>query len=504
LAKANKRKKSKTTAKETVQPAIPAQLFSEKGTLGLKYSSGVVYEDSKEDLQWPNSLKTYRQMKYDATVASAYNAITSIVSTLDYTAGFETTPEAELSDSQKRQRELISSCMKDMDVSYSAFMKESCTKLLYGFSVFEKVFKYREGEDGKHSSQYDDGKIGWAKLAPRSQDTIKEWKFDKKVRKLTHVVQDLTAFTGRTLARQLSFTSEKKIPMKKVLHFTHNSTRGNPEGSSVLKDCYIAWRYKTSWEELESNIGSRDLNGIPVFELPPEYMAEDAPEGMQAVYQFAKDAINNLHVSESAGLVIPKLIDPISKENLFGFHLESVGGGGGKSYDTESIINRYENKILMTFLADVLKMGQDSTGSFALSDNKTNLFQVGIEAILKETLEVVNRQLIPETLKLNGFKLGTEEAVTIGFNNKDDIDLEVIGKFIQQVTATGALEIDEGISNFLRNLVGAPSVDRSRPIKEAMIGGGASKSGEGMKTNGEGTAKKVGGTNASTANKDNK
>jgi hypothetical protein len=233
-------------------------------------------------------------------------------------------------------------------------------------------------------------------------------------------------------------------------------------------------------------------------------MAEDAPEGMQAVYQFAKDAINNLHVSESAGLVIPKLIDPISKENLFGFHLESVGGGGGKSYDTESIINRYENKILMTFLADVLKMGQDSTGSFALSDNKTNLFQVGIEAILKETLEVVNRQLIPETLKLNGFKLGTEETVTIGFNNKDDIDLEVIGKFIQQVTATGALEIDEGISNFLRNLVGAPSVDRSRPIKEAMIGGGASKSGEGMKTNGEGTAKKVGGTNASTANKDNK
>jgi len=226
---------------------------------------------------------------------------------------------------------------------------------------------------------------------------------------------------------------------------------------------------------------------------------------MKAVYDFAKDAINNLHASESMGLVLPKLVDPVSKENLFGFRLESVQGSGGKSYDTESIIGRYENKILMTFLADVLKMGQDSTGSFALSDNKTNLFQVGIEAVLKETLEVINKDLIPETLKLNSMQLEDGvERLQITFDNKDDIDLDVMGKFVQQVTATGAMEVDQRLSEYLRKLMGAPNVDRTSKIEDEMIAGGSSKSGEGLKTVGEGTAKKVGGVNASTANKDNK
>jgi len=49
-----------------------------------------------------------------------------------------------------------------------------------------------------------------------------------------------------------------------------------------------------------------------------------------------------------------------------------------------------------------------------------------------------------------------------------------------------------------------PDVDRSKPIKEEMIGGGQTRAGDGFKTAGEGTAKTVGGGNASTANKDNK
>lgn len=224
------------------------------------------------------------------------------------------------------------------------------------------------------------------------------------------------------------------------------------------------------------------MGGMPIIELPPEYMSTNADANKKAVYEYMKDVIRNIHANEQMGLVVPKFVDPDTKQDIFGFRLEGVSGGG-KQYDTDAIIKRYENKILMAYLADVLKIGQDSSGSYALSDNKTNLLAVGIESILKQILDVINRDLIPQTFLLNGIDVDGEYPKII-HGDLDNRDLEKLGKFIQQTVTAGAMEVDEEFSEWCRKELGAPMPNRDKKLTLEMIGQGVSQAGSGDGTSG--------------------
>lgn len=144
----------------------------------------------------------------------------------------------------------------------------------------------------------------------------------------------------------------------------------------------------------------------------------------------------------------------------------------------------------MTYLADVLKMGQDSSGSFALSDNKTNLLAIGIEAILKQFLEVINRDLIPQTALMNGWDL-SQPLPIIGYDDLDERDLDKLGSFIQRTVSVGAMEVDQALSDSLRELGGVASTDDAKPIRDKLLPLGQSQAGQttkkGNETSGSGT-----------------
>lgn len=206
---------------------------------------------------------------------------------------------------------------------------------------------------------------------------------------------------------------------------------------------------------------------MPKISLPPEYMSPDASPDKIAVYNYMKDIIRNLHMNEQAGLVFPRFIDPESKQDLFNFELVSVQGS--KQFDTAKIIDRYENKILMTYLADVLKMGQDSnTGSFALSDNKTNLMAVGIEAILTQLIEVINRDLVTQTALMNGWDI-SQPLPKIMFEDLDERDLDKLGAFVQRAVSVGAMEVDQVLSDSLREIAKLPKADPDKKIREDLL-----------------------------------
>ena len=53
--------------------------------------------------------------------------------------------------------------------------------------------------------------------------------------------------------------------------------------------------------------------------------------------------------------------------------------------------------------ADILVMGQSSTGSFALSGSKTNLVEMAVERRLQEIAAVFKEDLFKQTFELNGW-----------------------------------------------------------------------------------------------------
>jgi hypothetical protein len=474
-------------------------LTNELSTVGLRVANGTVLEDVYTDLKWPNCKATYNKMWLDPVIASANQTIKAFVRNAKYKVVVENDSPDE---KDKANIEFIESCMNDMEESFNDYINESLSFLKYGFCVNEKVFKYRNNK-GEHKSRHSDEKIGWAKLPVRSQDSISRWRFDNKGRNLLSVEQNLSLVCGSYDYKQggNGFSDNIiDIPRQKFMLFRHDTERNSPIGTSPLRACYSPWKYKAQIEEYQSAGISRDLGGLPVIKMPIEYLSDDAPDDKKQVYQMFKDIIMNLHNNQQAGLILPRFIDEVTKMDLFDFELVSTSGG--KMYDTTKIISNYENKILMTYLADVLKLGQDASGSFALSDNKTNLLAIGIKSIIEEILQEFNRDLIPQTMRLNGeFDASKYPKITV--EDLDERDLEKLGKFIQQTVSVGAVETDQTLSEWLRKEAGAPPVDRDKPLDPKLVAGGGdapSRAGDGMATKGEGTATKVSGGDKATGN----
>ncbi len=466
-------RKSKTT---NVTKAVTSKPASKKeigqGSLYVT-TDGYVYEDAGTAFAQDTRVHTCDKMMLDATVASAFNALRSIVRCVDWYAEFPLEEGEVITDQQKSDTEFIMSCMEDMDKPWSDFISEALTFGLYGYSAHEKVFKVRKGYLNPIPSKFDDQRLGWKKLPIRAQRSLIKFKFDDEKRTLIDVVQrvNTNTYNGAT-------GDEITIPANKLLLFVNNSVDGNPLGRTPLQSCFRAYQLKTNIEQIEATSVSRDMNGMPVIDVPPEYLSPDADQGKKNVVESLKTILNNLHTNQSMGVMMPKYVDPETKENIFGFRLESASGT--KMNDTDKIIRRYESQILMAFLADVLKMGQDSVGSYALADSKTSLMSVGIKALLVQITDVLNRDLVPQTLQLNGLNV-SGRIPQIVFGDLDERDIDVLSKAVQRFVSAGAVEVDQNMSDYLRKAMNIPPADPSKPLREELKASGDSQAGNGMK-----------------------
>ena len=193
------------------------------------------------------------------------------------------------------------------------------------------------------------------------------------------------------------------------------------------------------------------------------------------------------------------VLTPIAYDNsgkpLFTFSLEGVKGSGGKNYDTDTIVKRYDSRILMAFFADVLKLGNDGSGSFSLADAKSTLLTLGIEYHLRNIAKTLNHDLIPQIYRLNGWDYDPEKSCKFCFGDIEKQDLEALSSFLQRVTAVGLLRPTEKLEAKIREAAfGMSSVEQDGDtILETES---TSRSGEGMSeglNSGTGTSTSEGG-----------
>ena len=230
-------------------------------------------------------------------------------------------------------------------------------------------------------------------------------------------------------------------------------------------------------------------------------MSEDGCGDEKAIYDYYQKIIRNIHNNEQAGLVLPQAHDPESKQPMFDFEL--MGVQGGKQYDTDKIIRRWDNKILTLLFADFLKMGQDQVGSFALAGAKTNLMSMAVEARLQEIADTLNNDLIPQTFRLNGWS--DTELPYFKFGKLDEVDLEEYSKAIQRIFSVNAIEADRPVMNKIRTSVfKVDPLDEEAPVNKDDLPNGDSKAGQGMgKGSGNGEADDPASTDTSANNANN-
>ena len=413
--------------------------FTEMGSTGLRRWGGYVDEEFLTQLKGVRAVKTFKEMRENDPVVSA---VVFAVDMLLRQISWRTEPYSQNWDDLQAE-ELLKTCMDDMSHTWEDLISEILSMLVYGWSWHEVVYKRRVGDvrNPKFRSKHNDGLIGWRKMPIRSQETLFEWVFDDD-----GGVQAMIQMPPPDY-------NQIKIPIGKSLLFRTTTHKNNPEGRSILRASYRPWYFKKRMEEIEGIGIERDLAGLPVVWVPSDMLHPDASEAdRQTVEQF-KRMVRNVRRDEQEGLVLPMEYDQDTGNKLYDFEL--LNSGGTRAINIDGAIQRYEQRIAMTILADFILIGHEQTGSYALSINKTGIFRTALNSWAEAIAEVFNRHEIPRLFDLNGWKLQGYPRIIPG--EVDPPDLSELGQFITQLAGSGMpLFPDPDLEDFVRDIAKMP------------------------------------------------
>lgn len=428
--------------------------MDELGVTGVKRVSGYVDEEFLPALRGRKAVRVYREMSAnDSMVGALLFTIDKLVREVEW----KVLPPDQSEDGVAAQ-EFLESCMEDMSHSWDDFIGEVLSMITYGWSWHEIVYKKRVGpweKDPKKKSKYDDGKIGWRKMPIRAQETMLRWSFDETggIRAMVQMAPPRYETTV--------------IPIEKSVLFRTSIAKGNPEGQSLLRSAYRSWYFKKRLEEFEAIGVERDLAGMPVGKVPADYLTAQKGTPQAKTVEAFRKMVRGVRRDENEGLVLPTQYDPDTKQPLFDFELMS--SGGTRQFDTNSIIQRYEQRILMSVLADFILVGHQETGSYSLHTDKTGIFRAALNAITKAIADTLNRHVVPRLFAVNGWKL--DELPKFEPTNVDPPALDELASFISSTAGAGMQWFpDPELEKYIREIARLPEMtDEDVDYKREML-----------------------------------
>jgi hypothetical protein len=414
-------------AKDPAETPSSMVHLTELGITGINRWGNSVAEEFLTQLQYPQAAKVYKEMSdNDATLGAILYMMEQLIKKVDWTA-----EPASDSEADKAAAQFLKECMDDMSMSWANTISEVLSMFPYGFSFHEVVYKVRKGPQAPNSnyrSKFTDGRIGWKRIPSRSQHTLYGWDFADN--------GDIKAFIQQAPPHYKMVT----IPLAKGLLFRTKIARDNPEGRSLLRNAYRSWYFKKRIEEIEGIGIERDLAGLPVITPPSDVDIWDPKNpDAQRVKAIAETLVRNIRRDRSEGVVKPH-----------GWELELLSTGGSRQFDTNGIINRYDNRMAITMLADIVMMGGDKVGSFALGEVKKSLLAASLEAQIQHIADVFNTYAVPKLFSFNYFP-GITGLPVIKPGEVETPDIKEMAFLLR----AGGLRVDKDLPlmNLIRRLI---------------------------------------------------
>lgn len=434
----------------------PGMTFQQVGSSGLRAFAGYVREEFLPQLQGRMAQTVYREMRDNSPVIGGM--IFAIEATMRKVE-WRTNP-ADDSPAAQEAADFADTLRLDMAQTWDETISEVLSMVPYGFAPLEICYKRRLGRTpgmdprrpGKSlpRSKFDDGKIGWANLPIRGQDTIIKWFFDEN-----------GEWEG--LTQQPWVGPLVDIPREKLLLFRPSQHKGNPEGRSVIRNAYRSYYMVKRIEEQEAILYER-LNGLPVIKVPASLM-EQARAGdvnaVAAMNEFKNIAVN-LRIDEQMGVILPSdtFEGPNGPSTVPAYSIELVAPGGGKGSgggNSNDVINRHNNLMMMSVLADFLILGHGPNGTEALAAEKKGMFFQATEGYLNSAAAVFNEDGLGRIWDLNG--MDPEVMPEYAPDMAQEIDLDVLGNFLERLTRSGmAIFPNRDLETALMDAAGLPDI----------------------------------------------
>ena len=142
--------------------------------------------------------------------------------------------------------------------------------------------------------------------------------------------------------------------------------------------------------------------------VPTSYLSAAKCSEQGKMVEGLRKMVRSVRRNEQEGVIFPVEYDQDTKQKLFEFTL--LNSGGARQHNTDAIIRRYEERQLMTILADFIMVGHQQTGTYNLHVDKTGIFREALNATARSIAEVFNRHAIPRLFAANGWRIGEDAA----------------------------------------------------------------------------------------------
>lgn len=229
-----------------------------------------------------------------------------------------------------------------------------------GYRVFEKVYEINA-----------DGKIVFRKLASRDNQSI------------TMMTDPRGGFDG---VKQTAMFADKvdtvRIPVERCFLFTYGKDKNFLTGESAFIAAYQHFDEKRKLYYL-GRLAAQALS------IPPKVAKSTNSKHKQAELDAVAAALNNL-VGVNSGMVLPE-----------GFDMSSFNAAMGK-FDIMGLINHHNAEMARSVLAHFMMLGTGSnTGSWALSQDQTDMFILALKSLVKNLEEHITYYLLPDLVNYN-------------------------------------------------------------------------------------------------------
>jgi hypothetical protein len=423
--------KPPTEALETIGSSITAQP-SPWGTM--------IDEEWDWRLRGRRGQRTYEEMRdVSATVGASMFLFRSLAKQIPLTVEPMNTPRGQ------EAADLFSSMLEDMSHTVPALVGNVMSMLPFGWALFEKVYKTREGldqRDSRRRSRFNDGYIGIRKIDLRPQKTLDGW----------GIAQD-----GSLLGmwqRRPHDLRRVFLPIGKCLLFRTSDEGGNPEGRSILRNAYRSWFMLKRLEELEAAGAERELVGVPYATVPLRYMSSAATPAEKSVVTTIERALKNLARNEQPALMMPAKEQDGMKT---GFDFGLMTTGGRRAVDLGPAISRHNHDIAISILTQFIFLGMEKVGTEALAGELTSILGMVMGSIVDEMIAVLNRYLVDDIMLLNGF--GPLDLPLLSRGEIDSQSLEAFTGNMLRLVDAGLIEVDTMLQDHVRQKFRLPEAD---------------------------------------------
>ena len=410
---------------------LNAKSYGEVGVTGIRQFGGIIQEEFRPELQGVRGRAIYREM---TTNDDTIGGMKFIIERMLLSATWKVEPGTGRDAAQAA--DLIESCMSDMSSPWQDMIAEILSFLTFGWSYFEIVPKRRLGptDDPTTNSKFKDQLVGWRKIAPRGQETLDRWEFDKE-----------GGMQGMW-QRRPDNGEVILLPIDRCLHFSTQGASGNPEGVSLYRNAYRPWLFKKTIEEVEAIGVERDLAGIPEYQVTdPTFNLWDANnEEMVKLLAYLEQAVQRIRQDATTGLVTP-----------YGLKFNLVGSPGSKQFNTGDIVKRHNWGILRTVLAQFLELGMTGTGALATAKSHRDTFLMSLSGWLFKIAGTFNAFAIPRLLARNP-RIIIDTPPTFRTSNIRQPDIADIADPLSKLIAAAAIIPDRPLEIWLRETASAP------------------------------------------------